>query len=115
MRIESKRRNPNPRNLYITTLTMNLMSLLSLFRGNSKKDSKLRSALEVTLDVAIGCIIATMMNYTILPLYIDVIESGELFGMLQITAWYVIASYIRKYTIRRWFVNLKRSRKKTRS
>ena len=77
-----------------------------------KKDSKLRSALEVTLDVAIGCIIATIMNYTILPLYIDVIQSGEIFGMLQITAWYVIASYVRKYTIRRWFVNLKHASKK---
>lgn len=97
---------------------MNLMSLITLnfLRGGSKKkDSRLRSALEITIDVAIGCIIATLMNYTILPLYIDVIQSGELFGMLQITAWYVIASYVRKYTIRRWFVNLKQSRKKTRS
>ena len=83
-----------------------------MIKGNKKKDTKLRSALEVTLDVLIGCIIATMMNYTILPFYIDVIQSGELFGMLQITAWYVIASYVRKYTIRRWFVNLKNSKKK---
>ena len=94
---------------------MSLITLNFLRGSNKKKDSKLRSALEVTLDVAIGCIIATLMNYTILPLYIDVIQSGELFGMLQITAWYVIASYVRKYTIRRWFVNLKQSRKKTRS
>ena len=94
---------------------MNLMSLISLdfLKGKpKKKDSKLRSALEVALDVLIGCTIATIMNYTILPLYIDVIQSGELFGMLQITAWYVIASYVRKYTIRRWFVNLKNSNKK---
>ena len=94
---------------------MNLMSLISLdfLKGKpKKKDSKLRSALEVALDVLIGCTIATIMNYTILPLYIDVIQSGELFGMLQITAWYVIASYVRKYTIRRWFVNLKNSKKK---
>jgi len=83
-----------------------------MIKGNKKKDTRLRSALEVTLDVLIGCIIATMMNYTILPFYIDVIQSGELFGMLQITAWYVIASYVRKYTIRRWFVNLKNSKKK---
>ena len=94
---------------------MSLITLNFLRGSNKKKDTKLRSALEVTLDVAIGCIIATLMNYTILPLYIDVIQSGELFGMLQITAWYVIASYVRKYTIRRWFVNLKQSRKKTRS
>ena len=94
---------------------MDIMSLIRLnfLKGKPrKKDSKLRSALEVTLDVAIGCAIATIMNYTILPLYIDVIQSGEIFGMLQITAWYVIASYVRKYTIRRWFVNLKNSKKK---
>ena len=91
---------------------MYFMSLINMIKGNKKKDTKLRSALEVTLDVLIGCIIATMMNYTILPFYIDVIQSGELFGMLQITAWYVIASYVRKYTIRRWFVNLKNSNKK---
>lgn len=94
---------------------MNLMQLLSLnfLRGASrKKDSKLRSSLEITLDVAIGCFIATLMNYTILPFYIDVIQNGELFGMLQITVWYVLASYVRKYTIRRWFVNLKHSKKK---
>ena len=91
---------------------MYFMSLINMIKGNKKKDTRLRSALEVTLDVLIGCIIATMMNYTILPFYIDVIQSGELFGMLQITAWYVIASYVRKYTIRRWFVNLKNSKKK---
>jgi len=94
---------------------MDLMSLINLdfLKGKpKKKDTKLRSALEVALDVAIGCTIATIMNYTILPLYIDVIQSGEIFGMLQITAWYVIASYVRKYTIRRWFVNLKHAGKK---
>ena len=91
---------------------MYFMSLINMIKGNKKKDTRLRSALEVTLDVLIGCIIATMMNYTILPFYIDVIQSGELFGMLQITAWYVIASYVRKYTIRRWFVNLKHANKK---
>ena len=64
---------------------MDLMSLISLdfLKGKpKKKDSKLRSALEVALDVLIGCTIATIMNYTILPLYIDVIQSGEIFGML---------------------------------
>ena len=94
---------------------MNFMSMFTLdfLRGsNKKKDTKLRSALEVTFDVACGCTIATIMNYTILPLYIDVIQSGEFFGMLQISVWYVIASYVRKYTIRRWFVNLKNSKKK---
>jgi len=69
-----------------------------------KKDTRLRSTLEVGLDVLIGCAVATAMNYTILPHYVDTIESGEPLGMLSISFWYVAASFIRKYCIRRWFV-----------
>ena len=69
-----------------------------------KKDSKKRSIIEVSSDVIIGCGIATAMNYTILPHYIDTIHTGEPLGMLSISFWYVAASFIRKFCIRRWFV-----------
>ena len=69
-----------------------------------KKDSRKKTIVEVGLDTAIACGIATVLNYTILPHYIDVIESGELLGMLSISFWYVGASLIRKYITRRWFV-----------
>jgi len=69
-----------------------------------KKDSRRKSALEVTFDVVLGMIIATVLNYTILPHYIDVIQSGDLLGMLSISVWYVAVSFIRKYILRRWFV-----------
>ena len=69
-----------------------------------KKDSKKRSIIEVSSDVIIGGGIATAMNYTILPHYIETIETGEPLGMLSISFWYVAASFIRKYCIRRWFV-----------
>ena len=69
-----------------------------------KKDSRKKTAIEVGLDTGIACAIATGLNYTILPHYIDVIESGELLGMLSISFWYVGASLIRKYITRRWFV-----------
>ena len=69
-----------------------------------KKDSRRKSALEVTFDVALGMTIATIMNYTILPHYIDVIQSGEFWGMLSISGWYVAVSFIRKYCLRRWFI-----------
>ena len=69
-----------------------------------KKDSKTRSIIEVGSDVVLGCGIATAMNYTILPHYIETIQTGEPLGMLSISFWYVAASFIRKYCIRRWFV-----------
>ena len=70
-----------------------------------KKDSRKKSAIEVGLDTAMACGIATILNYTILPHYIETIEKGEPLGMLSISFWYVAASFIRKYTVRRWFVN----------
>ena len=69
-----------------------------------KKDSRKKSALEVTFDVALGMGIATALNYIVLPHYVDVIQSGDPIGMLQISAWYVAVSFIRKYCLRRWFV-----------
>jgi uncharacterized membrane protein YcaP (DUF421 family) len=69
-----------------------------------KKDSRRKSALEVAFDVALGMAIATALNYVILPHYIDVIQSGDLLGMLSISVWYVAVSFIRKYCLRRWFV-----------
>ena len=69
-----------------------------------KKDSRKKSALEVTFDVALGMGIATALNYIVLPHYIDVIQSGDPIGMLTISVWYVAVSFIRKYCLRRWFV-----------
>ena len=69
-----------------------------------KKDSRKKTAIEVGLDTGIACAIATGLNYTILPHYVDTIESGEFWGMLSISFWYVGASLIRKYLTRRWFV-----------
>ena len=71
-----------------------------------KKDSRKKTAVEVVIDTAIACGIATCLNYTILPHYIDTIESGEPLGMLSISFWYVGASLIRKYLTRRWFINI---------
>jgi len=72
-----------------------------------KQDSRKKSILEVTFDVLLGCAVATLMNYLILPHYVDTIQTGEPIGMLSISFWYVAASFIRKYCIRRWFVNYK--------
>ena len=69
-----------------------------------KKDSRKKSALEVAFDVLMGMIIATALNYLVLPHYIDVIQSGDPLGMLSISVWYVAVSFIRKYCLRRWFV-----------
>ena len=69
-----------------------------------KKDSRKKSAIEVTFDVGLGMGIATALNYMVLPHYIDVIQSGDPIGMLSISVWYVAVSFIRKYCLRRWFV-----------
>ena len=69
-----------------------------------KKDSRKRSALEVAFDVLVGMMIATALNYLVLPHYIDVIQTGDPLGMLSISVWYVAVSFIRKYCLRRWFV-----------
>ena len=69
-----------------------------------KKASRRKSALEVAFDVALGMGIATALNYIVLPHYIDVIQSGDILGMLSISVWYVAVSFIRKYCLRRWFV-----------
>ena len=72
-----------------------------------KKDSRRKSIIEVTTDVVLGCAIATGLNYTILPHYIETIETGDPLGMLSISFWYVGVSFIRKYCIRRWFAKTK--------
>ena len=77
-------------------------------RGKTHLDSKKRSILESILDVSIGFIISTMLNFTILPLYIQDIQMMNMIGMLQISLWYTITSLIRKYVIRRLFENLRR-------
>ena len=69
-----------------------------------KKDSRKRSALEVAFDVLVGMMIATALNYLVLPHYIDVIQTGDPLGMLSISVWYVAVSFIRKYCLRRWFI-----------
>ena len=71
------------------------------------KDSRVRSICEIAFDTVIAASVATTLNYLILPHYIETIESGEFLGMLSISFWYVSASMIRKYFIRRWFVNMK--------
>ena len=72
-----------------------------------KKDSRRKSIIEVTTDVILGCAIATGLNYTILPHYIETIETGDPLAMLSISFWYVAVSFIRKYCIRRWFAKTK--------
>jgi len=75
----------------------------------NRKDSRVRSICEIAFDTLIAATIATTLNYLILPHYIDTIQSGEFFGMVSISIWYVAASMVRKYFIRRWFVNMKRN------
>jgi len=71
----------------------------------TKVDTKLRSLKETGMDVGLGLIISTVLNYTILPLYWEGIANREVIVMLQISAIYTALALLRKYGMRRAFEN----------
>ena len=47
------------------------------------------------------------INFFILPLFVDVIQNQEFFGIMQISALFTCVALLRKYTIRRWFEKMR--------
>ena len=72
------------------------------------KDSRKRSIYESSLDLGTGFVMYLPINFFILPLFIDVISNQEIFGLIQIGVIFTLIGLIRKYTIRRWFENMRR-------
>jgi len=70
---------------------------------SSIKDSKKKSILETAMDIIVGYIIATGLNFIILPMYATEISNSDFIGMMQIGVWYMIVAIIRKYAFRRLF------------
>ena len=66
-------------------------------------DSKKKSMLETVLDITIGFVISTGLNFIILPIYAVEIANSDFAGMMQIGVWYMIVAIIRRYTFRRLF------------
>ena len=67
------------------------------------KDSKKKSLFETLMDVSLGLIISTTLNFTVLPMYVDGIASSDWSTMIQISMWYTVFAIIRRYGTRRLF------------
>ena len=76
----------------------------------SLRDSKRRSLIETMIDAGIGFVVYLPINFGILPLFAEQISSYDLGGFLQLSAIFTVIALVRKYTIRRWFENLKQVR-----
>ncbi len=73
----------------------------------SLRDSKKRSMIETVTDVAIGFVMYLPINFLILPLFAEQISTYDILGFFQLSAIFTVIALVRKYTIRRWFENLK--------
>ena len=71
-------------------------------------DSRKRSMYESAFDLGTGFAMYLPINFFILPLFIDVITNQEIFGLIQIGIIFTIIGLVRKYTIRRWFENMRK-------
>ena len=78
------------------------------------KDSKRRSLYESVFDVVTGFLIYLPINYFVLPYFTTGINEHSIATMLTISIIYTSIALARKYTIRRWFVDLKHRRSKKR-
>lgn len=67
------------------------------------KDSKKRSLFETLMDVSLGVIVSTTLNFTVLPMYVEGITSSDWGTMIQISMWYTVFAIIRRYGTRRLF------------
>ena len=70
-------------------------------------DSKKRSMIETVADVAIGFVMYLPINFLVLPLFAEQISGYDILGFFQLSAIFTAIALVRKYTIRRWFENLK--------
>ena len=70
---------------------------------DTKHDSKFRSLKESLLDVGLGLVISTIINFTVLPLFAVGIANREIFTMIQISIIYTVFALIRRYGMRRLF------------
>ncbi len=70
-------------------------------------DSKKRSMIETLMDVGIGFVMYLPINFLILPIFAEQISSYDVLGFFQLSAIFTVIALVRKYTIRRWFENLK--------
>jgi hypothetical protein len=72
---------------------------------NVMKDSRKRSLAESAFDITVGFILYLPVNFFVLPYFTQGIDEYSIGTMLSISVIYTSIALVRKYTIRRWFVN----------
>ena len=70
-----------------------------------KKDSRKRSIIESGVDITAGFLIYLPINFFVLPYFTSGIEEYSIATALSISAIYTSIALVRKYMIRRAFVN----------
>lgn len=70
-------------------------------------DTRKKSLLETLVDVGLGLVVSTILNFTVLPMYVDGIISSDWGVMVQISIWYTAFAIIRRYGTRRMFERLR--------
>ena len=73
----------------------------------SPQDSKKHSMIETAVDVVIGFVMYLPINFVILPIFAEQISTYDILGFFQLSAIFTTIALVRKYTIRRWFENLR--------
>ena len=69
----------------------------------NKKDTRKKSMTETITDMVLGFLLFLPVNFFILPLFVEQIESQDVLGMLTISLMYMSIALVRKYSLRRWF------------
>ena len=74
---------------------------------NISTDSKTKSLVETSLDIFLGFLMFLPVNYFVLPLFAEMIAEHSLLAAIQIGIIFSGISLVRKFTIRRWFENMR--------
>ena len=70
-------------------------------------DSRKKSLVETSLDIFLGFLMFLPVNYFVLPLFAEMIAEHSLLAAIQIGIIFSGISLVRKFTIRRWFENMR--------
>jgi len=73
-----------------------------------KKDSRKKSMNETLLDVGVGFVISTVLNYLVLPPFGQGIIRQDIMTMIWLSLIYTIFSIIRRYGMRRLFEGMRK-------
>ena len=74
---------------------------------NVATDSKTKSLVETSLDIFLGFMMFLPVNYFVLPLFAEMIAEHSLLAAILIGIMFSAISLVLKFTIRRWFENMR--------